>query len=179
MLWTFNHQLLGPQHPPYKAVQPPRWEHPETANSSSIKYIGFRDGVPDLAWATWTLVWQPNQDGSSRARLIAMDTGGEGYGTWEEIVVFDGASNSGPTPQGEVISEAIYRYGQAGVDKYIGFQVYGNNRGQSLIWESRLMIEWATSPEYMAAAAAGRKYSPRLLNHRPPNWPPNFERLQP
>lgn len=174
MLWTFNHQLMGPQHPAFESIQPARWEHPDTANSSSIKYVGFRDGTPDLAWATWTLIWQPNDDGSSKARLVAMDTGGSGYGNWEEIVVFTGAANSGPTPQGEVISEAIYRYAQARMDKYIGFQVWGNNRGKSRIWESRLMIEWSTNASYTMSSAFGMRYSPKLLNHKPPNWPPKF-----
>lgn len=179
MLWTFNHQLMGPQHLPFEAIQPPRWEHPDTANSSSIKYIGFRDGTPDLSWATWTLIWQPNQDGSSKARLIAMDTSGPGYGNWEEIVVFNGAPHSGPTPQGEVISEAIHRYAQARMDKYIGFQVWGNGREKSKIWESRLMTEWSTNAAYTMKSAFGMRYTSRNLNYRPAIWPPNFERSLP
>lgn len=172
MLLTINHQLMGPQHPGFNAAQPAQWQHPDTANSSSIKYFGFRDGTPNLAWAAWYLIWRPNQNGTSKARLIAMDTGGPGYGQWETIAVIDGPANSGPTPAGTTaLGDAWYRFALRRVDKYIGFQVIGDGVARSDLWESRLMIEYSITAGLMAKRMIGMKPTPKFLRHQPPkNW---------
>jgi hypothetical protein len=175
MLLTMNHQLMGPQHGGFTARQPASWQHPDTANSSSIKYFGFRDGVPDLAWAAWYLMWRPNPNGTSKARLIAMDTGGPGYGSWRELAVFTTGAGWGPTPQGVTIGEHWYAMAQKRIDQYVGFQVWGDGLSESQIWESRLMVEFSISATFLAKRMIGITPKTKFLNHKPRV---NFEALE-
>jgi hypothetical protein len=104
--------------------------------------VAFRGDPLPVSWSVWNIIWQPGRSGGSCARLIAMDTGGPGYGVWEEMDRVCGPANAGPIPQGSGITEKIRQYTLARQDKYIGFQVWGDGSRSHKIWEVKLQIDW-------------------------------------
>lgn len=136
------YQLFGPEHRGYIGQQGPSWQMPDTANSSSIKPFYFHMGMPHPAWVTWTLIWQPGANGTSKTRLIMMDTGGPGYGNWEELAVFDGPPNRGPMISALDLTAKFQQLVLDKKSKYIGFQMMDDAVNPYTLWESRIEVVW-------------------------------------
>lgn len=156
------YDLMGTQHPGYYGQQGPSWQMPDTANSSCIRPFYFHGGMPDVWWAAWMLIWQPGQNGTSRSRLIAMDTGGPGYGQWETIAEFTGPANQGPIISGIDITGKLNEFVDRGVSKYIGFQMWDDGVNGYRLWESRVEVNWLlpSAAPAMFAALSERKAKP-------------------
>lgn len=137
-----SYQLFGPEHRGYIGQQGPSWQMPDTANSSSIKPFYFEMGMPSMRWATWVMIWQPGQNGTSKTRLIMMDTGGPGYGNWEELHVFEGPANRGPMVSGVDLTDKFQKLVDDKVSKYIGFQMWDDGTNPYTLWESRIETNW-------------------------------------
>jgi hypothetical protein len=149
------HQLFGPQHPGYYGRQGPSWQHPETANSSSIKPFYFHGVWPPPWWCTWTVIWQPAANGTSKTRLVAMDVDGPGYGHWQTLVQFDGPPNMGPIVSAVDMTAVFANLIGNRVSKYIGMQMWDDGLVPYTLWEGRLETDLII-PDATAARQAAK-----------------------
>jgi hypothetical protein len=152
-------QFMGPQHPGYIGKQGPSWQHPDTANSTSIKPFYFHGVWPSAWWIAWSLYWQPASNGTSKARLVTMDMDGPGYGNWRTLVEFAGPPNRGPMISGVGLTDVFNAMIAERRDQYIGFQMWDDGIVAYTLWESRL--EMNLYPPTTAALAA-KRVAPKL-----------------
>jgi len=148
------YDLMGSQHPGYTGRQGASWQMPDTANTSSIRPFYFHGVMPQIWWAAWTLIWRPGVNGTSKSRLIAMDTSGPGYGTWETLVEFNGPANQGPIVSGVDVTGKMNAFVAGRISKYIGFQMWDDGNAAYDLWESRLEVNWLLPEATQAMRAA-------------------------